>query len=163
MLIRNATQADWQDIVSIYSRARQYMRDTGNPNQWKNTSPTDEQLQKDIANGSLYIALEDCTIHGVFAMIPGPDPTYAKIDGCWLNETPYMAIHRVASAGIRKGMLTEFLSFALQHHSNLRIDTHQDNRIMQHLLEKKGFIRCGIIYLANGDPRIAYQYIKEGC
>ena len=163
MQIRKATQTDWQDILSIYCRARQYMRDTGNPNQWKNVSPTKEQLKQDIANGNLYVAQEDNVIHGVFAMIAGADPTYAKIEGRWLNDSPYIAIHRVASAGIKKGMLSTFLSFALQYHSNLRIDTHQDNRIMQHLLEKHGFIRCGIIYLANGDPRIAYQYVKEGC
>ena len=30
-------------------------------------------------------------------------------------------------------------------------------KIMQNLLEKHGFIRCGIIYVANGTPRIAYQ------
>jgi hypothetical protein len=28
---------------------------------------------------------------------------------------------------------------------------------MQHQLEKLGFQRCGIITLANGEPRIAYQ------
>lgn len=28
---------------------------------------------------------------------------------------------------------------------------------MQHLLEKYGFVRCGIIYLPDGAPRIAYQ------
>ena len=27
-------------------------------------------------------------------------------------------------------------------------------------LEKYGFKKCGIIYLANGDPRIAYQMKK---
>lgn len=163
MWIRNATENDWQDILLIYRRARQYMRDTGNPNQWRNTSPTEEQLKQDIAAGTLYVAQEGDTIHGVFAMIPGPDPTYVRIDGGWLNDAPYAAIHRVASAGIQKGMLTHFLSFALRLHSNLRIDTHRDNRIMQHLLAKHGFTRCGIIYLANGEPRIAYQFIKGGC
>ena len=28
---------------------------------------------------------------------------------------------------------------------------------MQHLLEKNGFTRCGIIHVADGTPRIAYQ------
>ena len=32
-----------------------------------------------------------------------------------------------------------------------------DNQIMQHLLEKNGFTRCGIIHVADGTPRIAYQ------
>ena len=28
---------------------------------------------------------------------------------------------------------------------------------MQHLLEKNGFARCGIIHVADGSSRIAYQ------
>ena len=44
---------------------------------------------------------------------------------------------------------------------NLRIDTHADNRVMQRLAERCGFRRCGIVYVANGTPRIAYQRIRE--
>ena len=40
---------------------------------------------------------------------------------------------------------------------SLRADTHADNKIMQHILEKNGFARCGIIHVADGTPRIAYQ------
>ena len=40
---------------------------------------------------------------------------------------------------------------------NIRIDTHRDNRIMQHVLEKFGFTYCGIIYLLSGDERLAFQ------
>lgn len=32
---------------------------------------------------------------------------------------------------------------------------------MQHVIEKYGFTYCGIIYLASGDERLAYQLIKE--
>ena len=40
---------------------------------------------------------------------------------------------------------------------NLKIDTHEDNVVMQHVLEKNGFERCGKIYTHDGTPRIAYQ------
>jgi len=40
---------------------------------------------------------------------------------------------------------------------HLRIDTHRDNKIMQHNLTKHGFSYCGVIYLASGDERLAYQ------
>ena len=46
--------------------------------------------------------------------------------------------------------------------TNIRIDTHRDNRIMQHNIEKHGFTYCGIIYLANGDERLAYQKLNIG-
>lgn len=39
----------------------------------------------------------------------------------------------------------------------LRADTHADNKVMQHLLEKNGFVRCGNITLADGTSRIAYH------
>ncbi|MBR1526072.1 MAG: hypothetical protein IJ640_05360 [Prevotella sp.] len=44
---------------------------------------------------------------------------------------------------------------------NIRIDTHRDNRIMQHLMQKEGFTYCGIIYLDNGDERLAYQKMRK--
>ena len=28
---------------------------------------------------------------------------------------------------------------------------------MQHLIERSGFTRCGIVYMEDGSPRIAYQ------
>ena len=40
---------------------------------------------------------------------------------------------------------------------SIRIDTHKDNIPMQRALAKHGFIKCGIIHLANGDERIAFQ------
>ena len=43
---------------------------------------------------------------------------------------------------------------------NIRIDTHKDNKIMQGLLERHGFSYCGIIYLLNGAPRLAYQRLR---
>ena len=57
-------------------------------------------------------------------------------------------------------MLHECVNYALQHSDNIKIDTHHDNKVMQHQLEKEGFVRCGIIKLENGEPRIAYQKLK---
>ena len=43
--------------------------------------------------------------------------------------------------------------------SHLRVDTHEDNKPMQHLAQKYGFSRRGIIYVEDGTPRIAYDLI----
>lgn len=158
MVIRTANMNDWNAIERIYARAREYMRHTGNPNQWGNTSPSTELLLQDIRKEQLYVIEGHC-IEGVFALIPGDDPTYSYIEGKWLNDEPYAAIHRVASAGHRHGILKYCLDYSKTKHQNLRIDTHRDNHIMQHLLEKNGFIPCGTIFLSNGDPRIAYHRI----
>lgn len=160
MEVRKATPEDIDTILAIYRRAREYMRKTGNPNQWKTTNPPKETLVRDIAQGNLYLLTDKDGIQGVFAMIPGEDPTYGYIEGSWINDAPYAAIHRVASAGSKRGILPACLRYCSQHFGNLRIDTHQDNRIMQHLLEKHGFTRCGLIYLENGEPRIAYHRVS---
>jgi hypothetical protein len=51
------------------------------------------------------------------------------------------------------------MRFCFLHDTNIRIDTHQDNKIMQHNILKHGFSYCGIIYLLSGDERLAYQKI----
>ena len=51
------------------------------------------------------------------------------------------------------------LDWCAKQHPNLRADTHKDNIIMQNLLTRNGFIRCGIVYVSNGTARIAYQKI----
>ena len=160
MIVRPAILNDMSIILDIYATARNFMRNTGNADQWKNIYPPKDLLEKDIENGNLYVVCEDSEIHSVFAFIPGVDPTYNEIDGAWLNDKPYAAIHRVARAGKKKGMLHECVNYALQHSDNIKIDTHHDNKVMQHQLEKEGFVRCGIIKLENGEPRIAYQKLK---
>ncbi len=160
MIIRNATLTDLPEILEIYARARQFMRDTGNPNQWKNTNPTQATIEQDIADGNLYILVDNTEIHGVFAYIEGIDPTYLSIEGAWLNDKPYSAVHRVASAGKSRGVLKQIMEYAISRTDNIRIDTHEDNKVMQHSLEKLGFIKCGIIYLLNGEARIAYHLSK---
>ena len=77
--------------------------------------------------------------------------------GHWLNDGPYGTLHRLASAGHRSGVGRLVIDWCLEHCESLRADTHADNKVMQHVLESNGFSRCGIIHLANGSPRIAYQ------
>lgn len=160
MNVIKATLQDLESILPVYERAREYMRRTGNPNQWKTTNPTLEMITEDIENGNLYLLISENGIEAVFAFIKGADPTYNVIDGAWLNDKPYCAVHRVASAGKSRGVLKLCMDYCLQFTSEIRIDTHEDNKIMQHSLEKLGFKRCGIIKLLNGEPRIAYHLSK---
>lgn len=159
-MIRKANLCEIYDILMIYERARNFMRESGNPNQWKLGYPSKEIITSDILAENLYVITDKNRIDGVFMFAKGPDPTYAVIDGAWKNDNEYFVIHRVASAGTKKGILFDAVNFALEQTSEIRIDTHEDNMPMQHQLEKAGFIKCGIIKLANGDPRIAYQYSK---
>lgn len=157
MYIRKAVLSDLPEIVQIYAGARILMQNTGNATQWKNTYPPNELICSDIQNGNLHVLLDEDGIEGVFALFPEGDPVYDHIDGAWLNDMPHAAVHRVASAGKKKGILAECMRYCFSLFQNIKIDTHENNKIMQHQLEKLGFQRCGIITLTNGEPRIAYQ------
>ena len=158
MNIRKAELGDLSQIRSIYAHARTLMRETGNGTQWKNTYPTDKIILSDIENGYLHLLFDGDGIQGVFAFLPKGDPVYDRIDGAWLNEKPHAAVHRVASAGRKKGILPACMRYCLSKADNIKIDTHENNKIMQHQLEKMGFVRCGIVTLANGETRVAYQH-----
>jgi hypothetical protein len=86
------------------------------------------------------------------------EPTYAKIyEGAWLNDAPYGVIHRIAVAEQGRGIIGFCIDECFSRCQNLRIDTHRDNLPMHRALTNRGFVYCGIIYLENGDERLAYQ------
>jgi hypothetical protein len=159
--IRKAIDTDLPRIEEIYAYARKFMAETGNPNQWGSTTPPSAQLVDDIQKGDLYVLISDNTIHGVFYFYIGPDPTYCVIEnGHWRSATPYGTIHRIAGDG-SGGILAAAVAFSKQLINHIRIDTHHDNKIMQQAVVKYGFVKSGIIYLENGDPRIAYDLLTE--
>lgn len=158
MIIRNAVLEDMDQIMEVYRLAKEYMVASGNPNQWINGYPARETIEKDINRQQFYVCEENGQIHGAFMFFIGEEPTYQIIeDGSWKNEELYGTIHRLGSDGKYKGIFQGCLAFCREKHANLRADTHQDNKTMQHLLEKHGFERCGIVYMKDGSLRIAYQ------
>lgn len=160
-IVRKATKEDLLRIQQIYAYARKFMCKNGNPNQWKNNHPPVSQLEADIENEVLYVICSEESIHGVFFFDVGEDPTYRKIDeGNWRSRTPYGTIHRIAGDG-SGGILKAAVVFARNRINHLRIDTHEDNWIMQKAVVKQGFQRRGIIYLSDGSPRIAYDMLVK--
>ena len=155
--IRKAKWEELSKIEEIYAYARGFMARNGNATQWGTNNPTREMLLEDIANGSLYVICDAGEICGVFAFILGEDPTYGYIDGAWHHASPYGTIHRIAGNGTHTGILARCISYCESRIDHLRIDTHKDNYPMQGAILKQGFTYRGIIYLENGDPRMAYE------
>ena len=159
--VRKASPSDFALVMDIYKIARDFMSKTGNPNQWKNSRPTEEQIGEDIENGICHVIFDKEGIHGVFALCEGVDSTYLYIeDGAWLDDAPYVTIHRIASDQKVHGILKCAMEYCQQYADSIRIDTHNENAVMQHVLLKNGFKKCGIIYLKTGEPRIAFQWKK---
>ena len=163
MTIRPTTYADIEALQAIFDYARAQMAADGNPTQWGDDYPSREQLESDIQRGVSYIVEHNGHPCATFVFIIGEDPTYAYIeDGQWLDDTLlYGTIHRIASNGEQRGIFHTVLHWCSAQCSNIRIDTHQANQRMIHLIEQAQFTRCGIIYTRNGSPRIAYQRVWD--
>ena len=162
MEIRKAEPAELDTIMGIYAAAREFMIRTGNPMQWGRTKPARSMLQADIAAGDCYVITHEGGIRAVFVMRSGEDPTYRVIEnGAWPDDGPYVTIHRIAGDPACKGVFATCLDWCWERLPNIRIDTHRDNRIMLSLLRKHGFTYCGIIYLADGAERLAFQRMAD--
>ena len=160
-MIREARPADIPEIMQVMESAKNIMRSSGNMRQWVNGYPSEAVIISDIEKHGGFVIEDADRIVGYFAFLPSPEPTYSKIyDGEWLDDIQsYHVIHRIASYPDVHGIFSSIMDFCFSLHANIRIDTHRDNHIMQHNIKKHGFTYCGIIYLANGDERLAYQKI----
>ena len=88
------------------------------------------------------------------------DATYHRIyEGEWLSDAPYSVIHRIAVKYHGRGIIDFCFEECFKRFPSIRIDTHEDNIPMQKCLSRCGFKYCGIIYLADGAKRLAYQKI----
>ena len=155
-----AKEKDLPIINKIYETARNFMKANGNKTQWKDNYPESDLIKEDIESKRLFvISGEDSVIYAVFVFMIGEDKSYEKITGSWLLDTEYGVIHRVASDGKIPKIMDKVVAFCEKQIPHLRIDTHEDNKVMQHLIEKNGFKKCGIVYVEDGTERFAYEKI----
>ena len=163
--IRKSTLADLPTILNLRDQAREIMRSYGNTFQWPDGYPRDDMFMKDIEVGGSHVMLdEEDRIVGTFALLPSPEVTYNKIyNGQWLDDEPYFVIHRIASTPESHGILDMLLDYCESQVNNIRIDTHEANIIMRKGLEKHGYQYCGIIYLLDGNERLAFQKRLNRC
>lgn len=153
-----------KEIMEIYASAQEYMASLGNP-QWGKGFPEEHDIREGILGGILYTVKIDGEIAAVFSALTF-DENYIEIDGKWLTDGNYLAIHRVAVAEKFRGtgVATYVLDEAapqLAHtrgRTSLRIDTHEKNLPMLSLLNKLNFVRCGNVTLfRDGTSRIAFE------
>ena len=161
LFVRRASAGDLDRIMDIYRSAQEFMISSGNPTQWGHFYPEEDLIIEDIEKGISFVICDDDGIHGVAALCEGDEPSYQYIeDGEWLNDENYVTVHRIADDGAAHGVFDCTIDHCKGIYDNIRIDTHDDNKVMQHLIERSGFRKCGTIYVFDGTPRIAYQWTK---
>ena len=158
-IIREARLTDMDEIMLVMDAAKGIMRQSGNMHQWGEGYPSEAVITADMEKKGGFVVVDDGMDVGYFAFLQSPEPTYARIyEGKWIDDVqPYHVVHRIASYPDAHGIFSSIMDFCLSHDRNIRIDTHRDNKIMQHNILKHGFTYCGIIYLLSGDERFAYQ------
>jgi len=155
--IRKTTMADIESVMVVYSFAQNMMAEYGNCDQWGTVHPPRALIEEDIRIGQSYVCVSGDEILAVFMVSTIPDPTYDIINGAWLDDKPYAVVHRIARGRNGKGAGEFCLNWCFKEFGNVRIDTHEANLPMITLLKRLGYEYCGIIWIENGDERLAYQ------
>jgi len=161
--IRRAEEKDILFITEIIQQAKDYFVQNGIP-QWQTRGyPDASDVRKDIHNQGAYVAVDENIVCGYCFICAMKDRNYNFIEGKWLNDLPYVVMHRICIRREDKGkrIASMFVATAEQMGNNLRADTHEKNRSMRKMLENNGFTKCGTIYVEDGTPRVAYQKVKE--
>ncbi|MCD8308028.1 MAG: GNAT family N-acetyltransferase [Clostridia bacterium] len=154
-------------VIEIYSEAQAFMEANGNP-QWPKGFPDVTDLQEAIYGGILYSVHSHGDLVAVFSAVTS-DNNYDEIDGAWLTTGHrYLAVHRVAvredmrGNGIAKYIIKAAapdLARSLGK-TSIRMDTHEKNIPMRHLLKECGFTECGKVSLIRDDSiRLAYEKV----
>lgn len=161
--------ANFDRIIAILKDGANQLAERG-VDQWQGDYPSKAQIKEDIENGWAFLAVsEDQETVGAIAIVDGPDHVYDHLDGKWLSDTnkKYVVIHRVAihSQHSGKGYATKLLQAVINDIKNnrddidsIRIDTHEDNKAMQHLIAKMGFSKVGYLHGAYRPNETSYVY-----
>lgn len=159
-----ATPDELAICIDILRSARDFQREQGFV-QWTDGFPSEELIKSDIENKNGYVLRVDGEIAGYMYIGFDGDKEYPKIVGAWHTGEKYAVIHRIGFADGFRGRGLSEAAFTLagelcreRGFYDLRIDTHKDNKRMQHVLEKNGFSYCGTV-MQNGGERMAYDKI----
>lgn len=164
MEIRLAFPNEVDAIMQVIEEAKKCLADAGST-QWQNGYPNTDTIIEDIISGQAYVALEEGELLAYAAVTKSPEKAYEAIyDGNWEGkEAEYLVFHRIAVASDvqGQGVAQTFLEGLIEgfDYLDFRSDTHDQNKVMQHIFEKLGFKQVGKVPV-DGE-RLAYQKVKS--
>ncbi|MBS4762317.1 GNAT family N-acetyltransferase [Carnobacteriaceae bacterium zg-ZUI252] len=168
-MLRLATFNDMPILLKIIDDAIAYLKSSG-VNQWQDGYPNESVLRDDIEKQHLYVMEHFGKVVGMSVIQTLKEDTYDTIEGRWLTQGDYVTVHRCAiEQGERGKQLGKQLFLEIEKYvesmgiHSIKIDTHEDNQVMQQLLKTLNYTYCGIIYLNNPsqDARLAYEKVLK--
>ncbi|GEO75305.1 acetyltransferase [Levilactobacillus namurensis DSM 19117] len=171
MYLRKAKPDELELVLDIIEDGKKQLADAG-IDQWQNDYPNRETIMDDINAGRAVIYnSDDHETLGVASVVQAPDHSYDTLDGGWLvNTDHYVAVHRVAifshhqGKGYASKLFQDLFAYIAKNHpesQSIRIDTHQDNAKMQHLIVKNGFTKVGAINGVYQPDDACFVYEKD--
>jgi len=162
-MIRLAKIEDMDKILLIKDQAVKLLADN-NIDQWQDGYPNKEVFLNDIDNSDLYV-FDDGEILAFMALVKEKDSNFDTLEGEWTSNS-YLTIHRIAVAekSRNKGVANKLFEFAKNTAREksldaVRIDTHENNIMMQNLIKKNGFSYRGWINKGIRAERLAYEFL----
>lgn len=166
MKLRKSEISDIPEIIRIISNAKAFLKEQG-LDQWQSLYPSEEDIMTDIDCGYSHVLEDEGMILCTGAILEGAEKFYEVIyHGFWITDGRYMTIHRLATRSASRGsgtasiFIEETVKLCREKGlPSIRIDTHRGNLPMQRMLEKNGFIRCGIIVFGDEGERVAFEKV----
>ncbi len=163
MKIKKAKIADLFKIMEMYTSCVNGMI-KNNIDQWDETYPNNEIIQKDIEFGTYYIADINGSIVGGINIDQEQDPTYLEVD--WKDKTSsFLVVHRLAvkeefwNQKIGKKLMDFAENLVLEKKlKSIRLDTYSNNPQAINFYKKLGYNQLGAINLK---PNKKHYYCFE--
>lgn len=170
--VRQANINDLREIMEVIDDAKRLFKEKGST-QWqdKDNYPNINTLMNDLQKNIVLVATDIDLIIGVCVISFQEEECYKNItQGKWLNDNKYAVIHRIAvrkgyyHMGVAHHLLDEAEDYVIKENVfDIKVDTHENNIIMQHLLESMRYSYTGVIYLLRETvlekKRLAYQKV----
>lgn len=145
--LRKANQDDLPSILKIVTTSVALMN-ADNNYQWHETYPLKCDFEKDIASGTLWVAVIDNTVAGFAALTTDQTAEYAELG--WKPEDISLVPHRVAvdpafrNKGVARKLMIKAEELAREEgYKFVRVDTNNHNLAMQGLFKSLGYVFGG--------------------
>ncbi len=135
--------------------------------QWQGKEPSLKTIQTDIQHQQFYLLSDDRQWIGGAALLSKDDAYNHLLSGTWLNQDPYIVIHRFFvhpkfhGQKLGKVLLTHIEDLVWnQGIVNIRLDTHEKNAPMRGLLKSMSYLEVGRVNLPQAGERLVYHKVR---
>ena len=160
--IELATEKDLEHIQTLFQQGKAFLKSQG-IDQWQNDYPSKDDAAKDVATHKGWCLIKDSKIVGYACLDADGEPSYDTLKGKWLDNLPYLVVHRMViddtykHQGLARTFFAEIDKYAISNNIfSIRIDTDDANMIMKQLIKASGYTYCGTIWFDNS-IKIAFQ------